>query len=299
MGSIAVAVIPVAFAAAVFGLVVAYGILRTAPAELSASDLLRGEDRAERKRRAKRQEGALVRAILPPAPKALLSSGDRVAIETKLAAAGSPYGFTAEEFVRFKILAGILVGLIVTLFLAGSDLPVILLFGAAAVLGGYQLPDLWLGSLVTSRVNALNRALPDMVDSLVLALESGMDLEGALKRLVPKLRGPLRETLDDVLAELEAGFSLANALQRLDERTQSGDLADLLSLIQQSRRLGVSLSAGLRTQVTEMRSRRRLRVQESAQRAPLKMMIPLVLFFLPALMLVFLAPAVLSFVAGG
>ena len=126
-----------------------------------------------------------------------------------------------------------------------------------------------------------------------------MDLEGALRRLVPKMRGPLRETFDDVLAELDAGFSLASALERLAARTRSGDLADLIALIQQSRRLGVSLSAGLRTQVVEMRSRRRLRVQGSAQQAPLKMMIPLVLFFLPAMMIVFLAPALLSFVAGG
>jgi len=291
--------IAAACALAVFCLVGAYGILRTAPADLSAGDLLRGEDRAERKRRAKRQEGSLVRALLPPAPKRLLGEADLVATEAKLAAAGSPYGFTAEELVRFKILAAILVGLLVALFFTGSDLPVVLLFGAAGAFGGYRLPDLWVGSLISARVNALNKALPDMVDSLVLALESGMDLEGALKRLVPKLRGPLRETFDDVIAELDAGFSLANALQRLDERTESGDLGDLLSLIQQSRRLGVSLSAGLRTQVTEMRSRRRLRVQASAQRAPLKMMIPLVLFFLPALMLVFLAPAILSFVAGG
>lgn len=291
--------IALAFALAVLCLAGAYAILRTAPAELSASDLLRGEDRAERKRRAKRQEGTLLRALLPPAPKRLLGETDLVAIEARLAAAGSPYGFTSEEFVRFKMLAAILAGLIVALLLSGSDVPVILVFGAAGAFGGYRLPELWIGSLISSRVNALNKALPDMVDALVLALESGMDLEGALRRLVPKLRGPLRETFDDVLAELDAGFSLANALQRLDERTRSGDLGDLLSLIQQSRRLGVSLSAGLRTQVAEMRSRRRLRVQEAAQRAPLKMMIPLVLFFLPALMLVFLAPAILSFVTGG
>ncbi len=72
-----------------------------------------------------------------------------------------------------------------------------------------------------------------------------------------------------------------------------------MSLIQQSRRLGVGLTAGLRQRSEELRVRRRLRAQEAAQRAPLKMSLPLVLFFLPALMIVFLAPALLSFIGGG
>ncbi len=290
---------PAMLALAVAVLVSGIGILSRAAPELSASDLLRADDHVEQQRRAKRQEGALVRALLPPAPAALVRRADLAQLEASLAAAGSPYGFTALEFIRFRVLAAILVGVLVALLFNGSDLTIVGVFGLAGALGGYRLPDLWVSSLVTGRVNRLNKALPDMVDSLVLALESGMDLEAALRRLVPKLRGPLREAFDEVVGELDAGFSLANALARLAERTRSSELGDLLSLIQQSRRLGVSLADGLRTQVVEMRSRRRLRVQESAQRAPLKMMIPLVLFFLPALMLVFLAPAILSFVAGG
>lgn len=293
-------VLPSALAgAAVLALVLGVWALSSAPPTLTAADLLRDVSHDERRRRQKRQEGALVRALLPPVPAFLARGTDTAALDLALAQAGSPYGFTAREFLRFRVLAAILVTLLVALLFNGSDVTVIALFAVAGAFGGYRLPDVWISSLAGSRVGRLNKGLPDTVDALVLALESGMDLEGALRRLVPKMRGPLRETFDDVLAELDAGFSLASALERLAARTRSGDLADLIALIQQSRRLGVSLSAGLRTQVVEMRSRRRLRVQGSAQQAPLKMMIPLVLFFLPALMIVFLAPALLSFVAGG
>lgn len=246
-----------------------------------------------------RQRGVLLRSVLPPAPGFLLRRTDLRALEARLGEAARPYGLGAAEFVRLKTLAAGLVAVLAALLLAGSDLVVLALAALAAAAGGYRLPDVWLGSLASRRAAELERSLPNMVDSLVLAMDAGMDLEAALRRVVPRLRGPLRDVFDEVLAELNAGYSLTQALARLQSRTSSEALGDLLALIQQSRRLGVGLVLGLRTRADEMRTRRRLRAQAAAQRAPLKMTIPLVLFFLPALLIVFLAPAILSVLVGG
>ncbi len=280
---------------AAFGFVVgAWSLLRGGSSPLAA-ELLGVEER----RALARREGALLRALLPPAPFFLLERTDLKALDAALAEVGRPYGLTAEEFVRFRLLTGVLSAAVVVLLFSESGPLVFALLAIAAAGGGYRLPDLWLASTAGRRLRELERALPNMVDALVLAMDAGMDLESALRRVVPKLRGPLRESFDDVLAELGAGFSLASALDRLQTRTRSSELGDLVSLIQQSRRLGVGLASGLRQRAQEMRVRRRQRAQEAAQRAPLKMTLPLVLFFLPALLIVFLAPALLSFLVGG
>jgi tight adherence protein C len=284
-------VVAAAGAAAVALLVVGVAVFVRAPLSASAGDLLRER---EGRPRARREEGALVRGLLPPAPAFLIQGVDRKRVETLLDEAGTPYGFTVDEFVRFKVLVGALTSVLALLLVLGSDLLVIVLVVVGAAAGGYRLPDLWISSRLSGRVRDLERALPNMVDSLTLAMGAGMDTEAALRRVIPKLRGPIRETWDDVVAELNAGISLGGSLERLAARTRSEELGDLIGLIQQSRRLGVGLTDALRTRAEEMRGRRRLKAQEAAQRAPLKMMIPLVLFFLPALMIVFLSPAILS-----
>lgn len=277
---------------AVFALVVGARLYLTAPVERGAADLL--HDQAT---------GAVIRRrssstrLLPPAPGLLLARTDLRALDERLAAAGRPSGLTASEFVSVKMVAATLVALL-ALLMFSDPLVVALIVAAAAAAGGYRLPDLWLSGRVSAVVREIDRALPDMLDSLVLALDAGMDLEGAIRRLVPKLKGAIREEWDQVLAELDTGFSLPQTLQRLQGRARSQELGELVSLIQQSRRLGVGLSAALRERAEEMRVRRRLKASEAAQRAPLKMTIPLVLFFLPALMLVFLGPAILTFMSG-
>lgn len=268
-------------------------IVLTAPQDRTARDVLTDEVRTTERRA--RGEGLILRRLLPPAPAFVVARSDLDAIDRRLREAGRPYGLTSLEFVRFRLLWAIVAGAIGVLLFGGSDVPVMAVFAIAFGIAGYAFPDVWLSGAARARTQRLERALPDMVDSMVLALDAGMDLEGTIRRVGPKQQGPLGEAFADLLAELNTGFSLTQALQRLESRTISAELADLLTLIQQSRKLGVGLSTGLRTRAQEMRARRRLKAQEAAQRAPLKMTIPLVLFFLPALMIVFLGPAILSF----
>lgn len=269
---------------------------RTVSRERSAAALLIGDVRAARRAR---EEGSLLRRLLPPPIDLLVARADLKAIQRQLDEAARPYGLDPIQLIRLRELTAILAAAIVALLFSGSDAIVLGAAALAALAVGYRLPDMWVSSLADTRQKEIQRSLPDTIDSLVLAMDAGLDLEAALRRLLPRLRGPLREAFDDVLADVGGGLSLAQALARLQTKTGSMDLSELVSLIQQSRRLGVGLTAGLRQRSEELRVRRRLRAQESAQQAPLKMSLPLVLFFLPALMIVFLAPAILSFIGGG
>ncbi len=275
-----------------FFIVVGVGFFRTARVERTAVQLLRDTATGavvERKR------GSTLRRVLPPAPGILLARADLEAIDARLANAGRPYSLTAGEFVRLQTLSAGLAAILAVLIFIDSSPIVVALLAIAAAAAGYRLPGLWISGRASAVAREIERGLPDMVDSLVLALDAGMDLEAALRRLVPRLRGALREEWDQVLAELAAGYSLTQSLERLQARSRSQEQAELVSLMQQSRRLGVRLSGALRERAGELRTTRRLRASEEAQRAPLKMMIPLVLFFLPALLVVFIGPAALSF----
>ncbi len=282
-------------AAAVFVGVVGAWAFRGAARPRSARELLLGETpRAA----ARREQGALLRALLPPAPAVLREEADLERIAGQLLEAGSPGGLNADLFLRLKFAVAVIAGALALLVFFDSGPVAATLVAIAATAGAYRLPNVWLGGRIRARARELERALPNAVDALVLALEAGMDLEGALRRVAARQRGPLREALDDVIDELGAGVALGTALQRLAARTRSSELKELLALVQQSRRLGVGLAAGLRVRAQELRTNRRLRAQEAAQRAPLKILFPLVLFFLPALLLVFLSPAILTLVSG-
>lgn len=277
---------------AAFLVVVGIGFYRGAPAERTAAELLRDETTGAV---VERKSGSTLRRLLPPAPGILLARADLQAIDVRLANAGRPYSLTATEFVRLKTLAAALAGILAVLAFIESSPIVVALLAIAAAAAGYRLPDVWISGRASAISKDIERGLPDMVDSLVLALDAGMDLEGALRRLVPRLRGALREEWDGIIAELAAGYSLTQSLERLQARSRSQEQAELVALMQQSRRLGVGLSGALRARAGELRTTRRIRASEEAQRAPLKMMIPLVLFFLPALLVVFIGPAALSF----
>ncbi len=278
-----------------FLVVVGIGFYRTAPVERTAAKLLRD---ATTGAVVERKSGSVLRRLLPPAPALLLARADLGEIDARLASAGRPYSLTAVEFVRLRTLAAGLAAILAVLVFVDSSPIVVALIAIAAAAAGYRLPDLWISGRASAVAKEIERGLPDMVDSLVLALDAGMDLEAALRRLVPRLRGALREEWDQVLAELAAGYSLTQSLERLQARSRSQEQAELVSLMQQSRRLGVGLSGALRERAGELRTTRRIRASEEAQRAPLKMMIPLVLFFLPALLVVFIGPAALSFLGG-
>jgi tight adherence protein C len=137
-------------------------------------------------------------------------------------------------------------------------------------------------------------ALPDFLDRLALGLESGLGFEIALRRTAADFSGLLGEELRWMVRQLDRGHGRAESLEALSGRIPSQDLRAFSAAVKQADRLGTSLARTLRVQTALLRSRRK----EASRRLPILIVFPLVFFFLPSLLIIYLAPPLLHIFLG-
>ena len=192
-------------------------------------------------------------------------------------------------------------GFLLVRFLGGLELTVVMTcVGAAVAAGlGVYLPDTWLRRRIAKRQLAVADELPDALDLLVVCVESGMGLDQAIDRVCRELAssGPIISAeLKLMTLELRAGKSRGDALRGLSERVGLDDLSSLTSLLIQADVFGISVGRTLRVYSDAMRTKRSQRAEELAAKLPVKLLLPLVGFILPALFVAIMGPAGLTFV---
>lgn len=166
-----------------------------------------------------------------------------------------------------------------------------------AVLGFY-LPNLWIKLRTSSRKEEIQRSLPDALDLMVVCVEAGTGLDAALSRTAEEMKktsSALAEELSLVNLEIRAGKQRQEALKNLAWRTDLEDISNLTTLLIQTERFGTSIAQALRVHSDFMRTRRFQRAEELAQKMPIKLLFPLVLFILPMFFLITLGPAIAAF----
>lgn len=234
--------------------------------------------------------GDLVRQVSPFAMQA--------EVRERLQRAGNPSGVTPDSFLTIKALAVVVVGT----FALGLPLLSSGLSLKSAIIGivmaglSWKLPDFWLSQKIDKRRAAIQLALPDALDLIVVCVEAGNGLEAAMANVSRKLTGPLGDEIERTLQEISLGKTRREALRDLSKRTQVPDLQAFIAALLQADQLGVSIAQVLRVQADAMRVRRRQRAEEQASKAPVKMLIPLVMLIFPALIIVVLGPTVVKLV---
>ncbi len=225
------------------------------------------------------------------APSTMLSSAD-----ARLAQAGNPWGLHAKTFLFLQGVAAL--GGLVLGWIAASHLSVSLPVKSLMVVGGCGvggvLPGILVDNRAAARKAAITKALPNTIDLLVVSVEAGLGLDGAIKELLQREEGPLMEEFSQALTEIRLGKPRAAAWHSLAERSQVRDLSAFTAALCQAEELGSSISSVLRTHSESLRVKRTLRVRELAGTIPIKMLFPLIFFIFPSMFVVILGPAGIS-----
>ena len=231
------------------------------------------------------------KAMVKITPGELLTS-----LESKIVKAGNPGNMAVKDWLNIQAL--LVIGLPVITFMVGrySNMPTgnILLFILAEAALGFVLPGFILGKILTARQKVILNSLPDVIDLLTVSVEAGLGFDGALLKVIDKKTGPLASEFDKVLQEIKVGRLKKDALRDMSQRVDLQDFTAFVGAVVQADQFGVGIANVLRIQAEQIRQKRRQRAQEKAMKAPIKMMIPMVLFIFPTLFIVLLGPVVIQ-----
>jgi tight adherence protein C len=204
--------------------------------------------------------------------------------------------------LRLMVAAGLPTLILTLTLLAGSiSLQTIVVLCALAVLG-WILPATAIRSRGRRRLDRIDAALPELIDVLTATIEAGLGFAGSLALCAERFDGPLGQELRLTLREQTMGLSTETALANMRERCDTPSVRAFVRAVAQGDSLGVSIGAMMRNLATETRKRRRMNAQERIQKAPVKLLFPLILLIFPALLIVLLYPAfhnVLTTLNGG
>lgn len=192
------------------------------------------------------------------------------------------------SIVLFPALTG------VVLFLVGKSLNDSLIYLGAALIVGFALPDKMLSMRVAKRQERLRCGIADALDLLVVSVEAGLGLNAGLNRVAEEMKTvhpDISEELTLVNTEIRMGRMREEALRNLAERTGVEDLRSLCAMLIQTDRFGTSISRAIRVYSDTLRTKRRQRAEQAAQKAAVKMLFPLAVFLFPTLFIILLGPA--------
>ncbi|MEJ2486559.1 MAG: type II secretion system F family protein [Anaerolineales bacterium] len=204
-------------------------------------------------------------------------------------------GFTtlrAQQYygIRFLfILVG--VGLAMLMYRSAPDSKT-LLNAALVVVVTFIIPILWLRMRVAKRQDTIRKSMADALDMLSVSTGAGLGFDQALQKVSQFFKTPAGFEFGRVVSEMEVGVSRQQALRNFADRVQISEVSSFVAVIIQSEILGMSIADVLHAQAEQMRIQRQYRAKEEAQRLPVKMMIPLALLILPALLAVLLGPTI-------
>ncbi len=215
------------------------------------------------------------------------------AAEKMMEQAGKPNGWGAKEFTGMRIGVAVVFACISGLIaVMKSPTYAPLAIGGGAV-AGFFLPVLWIRSKIQARQGKVIKQLPDAMDLLTITVEAGMGFDGALQKVADKWDNEISRAFGRVVQEMRLGVVRRIALKNMSENVDVPDMTSLTAAIIQAEQLGVSIAKVLRVQSKQMRLKRSQRAEAEANKAPIKMLFPMVFLIFPALFIVLLSPALL------
>ena len=233
------------------------------------------------------------KAVLRLAPKEMIAG-----MESKIIMAGKPYNWGVKNWLGIQafMILGLPVLILLLYIQFRMDVSDLILIIFASALIGLLFPNMLLNTKIRKRQSEISKSLPDIMDLLTVSVEAGLTFDSALSKVVEKMPGPLAREFETVLQEIKVGKTKKEALYQMSDRIGIQDLRSFVGAVVQADQLGVSLGRVLRLQSEQIRQNRKQRISEKAMKAPIKMLIPMVVFIFPVIFIVLLGPVVINLI---
>ena len=218
-------------------------------------------------------------------------------VKKKIAFAGLSKELTEDEFIGLQILWGVMfpLGAIILNFALQIGYP----FYAFILVGalGAFFPHIYCNTLSQQRTSSVEQELPFIIDLLALSTEAGLDLVASIQKITEKSspESILAQELHTVLKEITLGSSRKDAFSNLQKRINSKEIQSLAMTIQDADETGVSIATTLKAKSEQMRYERFNKAEQEGAKASQKILIPMIMFILPAVFIAVFAPIALSF----
>lgn len=167
----------------------------------------------------------------------------------------------------------------------------------AAFVVGFFAPRYILGRMIRSRQLRIRWGLADALDLMVISIEAGLGLNAAMLKVsseLNKVHVDISQEFELANLEIRVGRERDEALRNLAERTGVDDLRSLVAMLIQTDRFGTSIAKAIRVFSDSLRTKRRQRAEQAAQKAAVKLLFPLACFLFPTLFIAILGPALIQ-----
>jgi tight adherence protein C len=229
------------------------------------------------------------------------SAAEARKLEKKLMQAGfrsqqAPVIFRALQLISLVFFPG---SAVLGCILLARPLNSAMLYILVAFVQGFFLPRLILARMIRSRQQRVRWGLADALDLMVVSIEAGLGLNAAMLRVAEELRyvhPDISEEFGLANLEIRVGRDRDEALRNLAERTGVDDLRSLVAMLIQADRFGTSIARAVRVFSDSLRTKRRQRAEQAAQKAAVKLLFPLACFLFPTLFIAILGPAALNLI---
>lgn len=198
--------------------------------------------------------------------------------------------------IMFLVIIAVSLGFMLVAFAINGNAVTIVLFAVLGLIFGMLIMRYTLQVSIRRRKELMRRQMPEVLDLLSVSVEAGLGFDAALMHVVGRLKGPLTDELLITYREINLGRARKDALTGLAERTALEEMVSFTSAIIQAEQQGISLKNVLNVQAAQIRQSRRQSIEEKAMKAPVKIIIPLVMFIFPVILIVLLAPAIMNII---
>lgn len=217
-------------------------------------------------------------------------------LDIRLQKTGALYVLTAEDFLALCITLSVLFPLAAVLPMLSGESGIMWSVLLVMVLMGAVLPAMWISDTHKRRDRGIIRNLPVFLEYLTMCVDAGLNFFGALQQAVDKgPDGAMKNEFRIVLRDIRSGLPRAEALTRMEERVNLKDLTTFVRSVIQAEKMGSSLRHTLKIQAEQRLEERFQRAEKTAMQAPVKLIIPLIMFIFPLTFVILLFPIVVKF----